>query len=495
MTNKLLVQMGNQLHQPHPDEGPEDTTVLLVEDDRLCRAWRYHQQKLGLVIAAMREHAAGLRVAGYSVAYYIGESGVEFSEQVRRTAIEVGAREVVAFDTANLRQQQSLKATLESTGLPIQWRKDPMFINSPAQSLDILHPQRPRMANFYAHQRRQLNVLMDNGKPLGGQWSFDKDNRKSLPAKQSVPELPVPKHSPLTLAALNEVHQRFDAHRGDARQLWLPTTRQGALQWLQQFVETRLLGFGTFEDALSTRSPTLFHSTLSPLLNIGLITPEEVLQAVLTAAAEQQIPINDLEGFVRQLIGWREFVRGTYLRHAEQMRSGNAWNAQRRMADSWRLGQTGILPLDQAMTTANQYAWNHHIERLMIIANLQNLCEIHPQDAFRFFMETHIDAYDWVMVPNLFGMGLTSDNGVFATKPYICGSNYMLRMSDYGKGEWCDTVDGLYWRFIAKHRAKLEAQPRLKMMVGALDRMDGARRERIINQADAFLAAHTLPPK
>ena len=209
-------------------------------------------------------------------------------------------------------------------------------------------------------------------------------------------------------------------------------------------------------------------------------------------AVNHDVPMNDVEGFVRQVIGWREFMRGIYLHHRKGMRSGNIWNAQRRMGRSWSNATTGIPPLDGALKNAQRYAWNHHTERLMVIANMMNLCEIRPADAYEFFSSNYLDAYDWVMVPNVFGMGLTSEGGTFASKPYICGSNYMLRMSDYLKGEWCDVVDGLFWRFVEKHQTLLKCNARANFMVQGLGRMKPERRERIFARATQFLEQNTL---
>jgi deoxyribodipyrimidine photolyase-related protein len=351
--------------------------------------------------------------------------------------------------------------------------------------------KKPRMAAFYRRQRKHMKLLLDGDRPLGGRWSFDESNRHRFPRDHQPPELPPVRHSTLTRQCLEAVEQHYPDHPGRATALWLPTDRQGALRWLDEFLQARFIGFGTYEDALSQRSPTLFHSALSPFLNIGLITPDEVVERSLEAADTLDVPLNDLEGFIRQIVGWREFMRGVYRHHRQDMRSRNVWGANRALTSEWLNGQTGIDPLDIAIRTTRDYGWNHHIERLMVIANLMNLAEIHPAEVYRFFMTHYIDAYDWVMVPNVFGMGLTSDGGIFSSKPYICGSNYIRRMSDYPKGDWTDVMDGLYWRFVAKHRAILARNPRLAMMTRGLERIDARRRRRISDRAEAFLATTT----
>jgi deoxyribodipyrimidine photolyase-related protein len=351
--------------------------------------------------------------------------------------------------------------------------------------------KKPRMAGFYKAQRQRLDLLMDNGKPLGGKWSFDESNRRKLPKDQGVPTLPTFRISRTTRSCLETVADVFSEHPGRAVDLWLPTDRAGAVAWLDAFLEERLIGFGTYEDAISRRSPTLFHSVLSPFLNIGLITPDEVIKRALEAADARQVPLNDLEGFIRQVVGWREFIRGAYRRHGHTMRNRNVWGGNRELTDSWTNAATGLTPLDSALQTNQDYGWNHHIERLMVIANLMNLAEIHPSAVYRFFMANYIDAYDWVMVPNVFGMGLTSDGGIFTSKPYICGSNYIRRMSDHPGGDWTDVMDGLYWRFVSKHRQLLACNPRLAMMTRVLDRMDRKRLRYLAERAESFISEHT----
>jgi deoxyribodipyrimidine photolyase-related protein len=289
------------------------------------------------------------------------------------------------------------------------------------------------------------------------------------------------------------VGRTFDGHPGKASQFWWPTTRAQARAWLDDFLARRLADFGPYEDAISQRSDTVFHSVLSPLINIGLLLPDEVVDGVLAHAREHEIPLASVEGLVRQVIGWREFVRGVYRQFSEQQESANFWSHERGLTKHWYEGTTGIPPLDDTIRTAQRLGWTHHIPRLMVAANLMTLCEIEPRAAHGWFMEMYVDSSEWVMGPNVYGMGLFSDGGVFATKPYICGSNYLLKMSDYKKGDWCDTVDGLYWRFIDRHRSFFEGNARLALMPRALDRLDDARRDRIFTAAEAFLEDFTQP--
>ena len=222
-------------------------------------------------------------------------------------------------------------------------------------------------------------------------------------------------------------------------------------------------------------------------MNLGLLTPAEVVEAIENRAAAGDVPLNDREGIIRQVIGWREFIRGVYSEFGAEMRASNQRAHTRQMTQHWHDGTTGIPPLDDAIAHQRSLGWTHHINRLMVLSNLMNLSEIHPDSAYDYFMTYYIDAYDWVMVPNVYGMGLTSDAGVFATKPYICGSNYLLKMSDFSKGDWCDVVDGLYWGFVARHREELSRNHRASFTLKQLDRIAPERAERIASAADQFL--------
>lgn len=489
----LFYLAGNQLFEPGHLSTHRDAVVVMVECEKLCRRLPFHQQKLGLLLSAMREHAATLSRAGFDVRYFDLDQQMTLNAAITKVASQVGARRLVHFDSEDrglLRELDNVAGRLDISRCAI---------DSPAFLLDnatvdgyFSGASRPRMSSFYRSQRLRFNLLVENNQPLGGQWSFDSQNRARLPRHQAIPELPPVHRTTGTEDCLRLVSTRFGDHPGEAQNLWLPVTRDGAIAWLDRFLQERLIGFGTFEDAMTTRSPVLFHSALSPLLNLGLVTPAEVVARALDAGEEFRVPLNDLEGFLRQIVGWREFVRGVYRHHRHTMRKRNVWGSERRLSASWLNGRTGLEPLDRAVCGALSYGWNHHIERLMVIANLMNLAEIHPEEVYRFFMTHYIDAYDWVMVPNVFGMGLASDGGIFTTKPYICGSNYIRKMSDYPKGDWTEIMDGLYWRFIAKHRRIHQTNPRQAMMIHALDRIDPTRLKQLIARAENFIADNTL---
>ncbi len=266
-----------------------------------------------------------------------------------------------------------------------------------------------------------------------------------------------------------------------------PTDYVSAKAWLHQFLAHRFYDFGEFEDAIVSKEIFLNHSILSPLINVGLLPPQMVLNEALQIAQKENIPLNSTEGFVRQIIGWREFIRGMYDCKGVQSRTSNFWNFTRKIPPSFYDGTTGITPLDDTIKKVLKTGYCHHIERLMILGNFMLLCEFDPKEVYRWFMELFIDAYDWVMVPNVYGMSQFADGGFFATKPYISGSNYLKKMSDYSKGDWQPIWDGLFWNFIDNQKDFFLSNPRMAMMARLFEKMDKEKQTTHLKNAELFL--------
>ena len=348
---------------------------------------------------------------------------------------------------------------------------------------------------YYRWLRKKFSILMDDdSKPLGGKWNYDKDNRQSISKlKSDIPDRINITTDKITLEVMIEVEEIFKSSYGDLENFNWSVTHDGAWEQFLIFLDTFLPNYGAFQDAINKDNAFMFHSLLSPYFNSGLLDPLKCINEVEKRFEESngEIPINSIEGFIRQVLGWREFIMGVYWDNMPQYRQQNFWSHSKQLTSSWYTGDTGIPPLDNAIKESIDFGYTHHINRLMIISNLMNLSGIDPNDIHRWFMEMYIDSADWVMVPNVYGMGTFADGGIFSTKPYICGSSYMLRMSNFKKGEWCDVVDGLYWKFIEKNINFFKTNPRLSLMVNALSKINPDRKKLIFTKAEEFISKNT----
>ncbi|MFO1062959.1 MAG: cryptochrome/photolyase family protein [Pirellulales bacterium] len=460
-------------------------TVYLVEDPLFFTQYAFHKHKLILHRASMSAASAELQSRGLnSVIVRCDElsSSGDLAARLRRDGFD----SAVVIDPCDDWLLRRLVAGAKRNGLDLQQVDDPHWITSREQ-FSQFRGGRKRLffTEFYIQSRQRENLLLDDdGKPVGGKWSYDTENRKKLPKQLNVPMRRRCVRDSFTIDAIQRVDQDFPNAPGASDNFDYPVTREQALLGLNEFITERLDLFGDYEDAMDAKQTVLFHSLLTPALNTGLLTPREVIDAAIKRADEVSLP--SLEGFVRQVIGWREYMRHVYLDYGRDQRTCNFWNHTRRIPASFYDASTRIEPLDIVIGRVLRGAYCHHIERLMILGNFMMLCEFLPHDVYRWFMELFIDAYDWVMVPNVYGMSQHSDGGRITTKPYISGSSYVLRMSNFRRGDWCEVWDALYWRFISKHREFFLRNPRMAMMVRQADKM-GAKLERHIRTADDYL--------
>jgi deoxyribodipyrimidine photolyase-related protein len=286
------------------------------------------------------------------------------------------------------------------------------------------------------------------------------------------------------------VQQHFAANYGTVNNPHLfAVTFADAEKWLDDFLTTRFEQFGIYEDAIVAKETVLHHSVLTPMLNIGLLQPQQIIDKAISVSKQYNIPLNSLEGFIRQIMGWREFIHIVYEREGSKQRSSNYWNFKRKIPASFWTGETGIAPIDITIKKILETGYCHHIERLMVLGNFMLLCEFDPGEVYRWFMEMFIDAYDWVMVPNVYGMTQFADGGLMTTKPYISGSNYLMKMSDYEKGEWQTVWDGLFWRFMHVHRGFFLKNPRIGMLVKSFDKMTNEKQQLHLSNAAKYLTS------
>ena len=493
MKKKIFVILGNQLFNPSFFlKFKKDHVFFLSEDLGLCTYEKHHKQKILLFLSAMRSFRDELEKNGFEVIYKkIEDDDFEeaYTAKLKKLIKEMNIDSVSIFEIEDKPFEKKFLSELKN--LEINYLSSPMFLISRAEFKSYLsNTKKPFMANFYKLQRKKNNFLVDeNDNPIGGKWSFDEENRKKIPKEFNFPENIEFKETKHTKYLKKIIEEKFKGHVGSTDNFWICTTREGSWKKFNHFVENKLNLFGDYEDAVDQRDNFLFHSSLSPLMNMGLITPGEVVEKLKKITSK--VKINSLEGYFRQIAGWREFIKGVYQNYDEKFEQSNFFNHKRLMKKSWYDGTTGIFPLDYSIKNAFKYAWTHHIERLMIQSNIMNLCEIKPSNVYRWFMEHYMDSSEWVMYPNVYGMGLFSDGGVFSTKPYICGSSYFRKMMDFKKDEWCEVLDGLYWRFIENNRDFFIKNPRLSMMVRVLDKMNKDRKNKIINLADEFIEKNT----
>ena len=490
---KLFIILGNQLFSPQYLKKYKDHIFYMSEDYDLCTYEKHHKLKILLFLSSMRSFRDELKSMNYKIIYDDINSKFKTSyiKKIEKVIRDKKIKEVSFFEIEDKIFEKQILKFLKKKDVTVNQIHSPMFLTTRDEFQEYLSKyKKPFMANFYKIIRAKLNILMDkNGKPKGGKWSFDEDNRKKLPKNIKIPTIAKLKHSKHTNDLKKFINLNFNNHPGNTENFWFPTTRKDAHKKLDEFLKERIKLFGDYEDAVNEKSNTMFHSALSPIINMGLITPRELIFKL--KKIESKIPINSFEGYVRQIIGWREFMRGIYQNFDEKLDKSNFFNHKRKMKKSWYNGTTGLDPLDFSIRNAEQYGWSHHIERLMILSNIMNLCEIHPKQVYKWFMEMFVDSSDWVMSPNVYGMGLFSDGGIFATKPYICGSSYFLKMMDFKKGPWCNVMDGLYWKFIDRNKKFFLTNPRLAMMVRVLEKMNKERKTRIFKEANKFIIENT----
>ena len=466
--------------------------MAVIEDALFFHQYAFHKQKLAFHRASMRCYADQLQRQGLTVRYLACEGhALTPTDWVKRLGDE-GFLSLHLYRPEDDWLTQRLREATKSCSIALEFVDTPQFLlDRAAVKSYFVGKKHFLQANFYSAQRKQFQVLMDGAKPSGGKWSFDEDNRQRFPKNQPVPALANGRRDDeekYWSEAVDYVERHFPSAQGESQgDFHYAVSHDGAQRWLQAFLKDRLHGFGTYEDALVAKEPLLHHSLLSVYLNNGLLLPKDVMEAVLQEYQQRNLPLNDIEGFVRQLLGWREFIRGLYLSVGRQQRTQNYWGYTRKIPQSFYDGSTGIVPVDVVIKKVLKNGYCHHIERLMVLSNFMLLCDFDPDEVYRWFMELFLDAYDWVMVPNVYGMGQFADGGMMSTKPYISGSNYLIKMGDFEKGEWTEVWDALYWRFIDRHRDFFLKNPRMGVMVKSYDKMDTEKRERLALAANTFL--------
>jgi len=502
----LIPVLGDQLT---PDiaslrgADPADSVVLMMEVADETTYVKHHKAKIAFILSAMRHHAERLRALGWTVDYVrLDDPGNEgsFTAEVARAVDRHKARAIHVTQAGEWRVRAMLEAWETRFGIPVTLHEDDRFLCSHAEFDTWAAARRQlRMEYFYRDMRRKTGLLMTaEGEPEGGQWNFDADNRKPPPQRDLLMPRPIRfRPDAITQDVLAMVADRFAGHIGSLDHFHFAATREEALRQQKRFLDEALPRFGDYQDAMLTDEPFLWHSILSPYINIGLLDPLDLCRAVEARYRAGKAPLNCAEGFIRQIIGWREYVRGIYWHEGPDYGRRNALGATRDLPGFYWSGETDMRCLAQAIGQTIDHGYAHHIQRLMITGNFALLAGIDPHKVHVWYLEVYADAYEWVELPNTLGMALFADGGLLGSKPYAAGGAYINRMSDYcGRcrynvkkrvGEDACPFNALYWDFLARNAQRLARNPRLAMPYRNWARMDEADKAAIRDRAANFL--------
>ncbi len=479
----------------------ERDVVLMMEVSEESTYVQHHKQKIVLILSAMRHFADELIKRGVAVDYVkldAPDNSGTLTTEVQRAVARHDPDRLVVTEPGEWRVQAAVEGWEAMTGRPVDVRADDRFFASGARFARWARGRRTwRMEHFYREMRREHAILMDGDRPAGGEWNFDSENRKSLPASILPPDRRRFAPDDATREVMALVEQRFNGHFGTLEEFGWPVTRADALLALDDFIAYGLPRFGDYQDAMKAGAPFLFHSLLAPALNIGLLSPREVCEAAEAAWRSGNAPLNAVEGFVRQILGWREYVRGVYWTLMPEYAQRNALQATRKLPAFYWTGDTPLRCLREAIGGTARYAYSHHIQRLMVTGNFALLAGVAPQEVERWYLAVYADAFEWVEMPNTLGMAVFADGGQMASKPYAASGAYIDRMSDFCRGcvykvklktgpKACP-FNYLYWAFLIRQKDRLLSNPRLAMPFRTLANWPQERKAAILAEADAFL--------
>ena len=500
---KLILILGDQLDADSSalkDINPKIDEVLMVESVHEAQHVWSHKARIALFLSAMRHFAEYIQNQGFSLSY-IQHSSKSIAEELKRKITEGKFTHLVCVEPGEWRLKKSIEVLAEELDIVLEMRQDTHFYCTHLEFKEwAANKKELRLEYFYRLMRKTHGILVDqDGNPEGGQWNFDRDNRKPFPKKGPglipPPELFEP--DAITKTVLIGVEKTYPNHPGSLAHFQWPVTRQHALQALEGFVHHRLASFGIYEDAMWTDTPFGWHSLLSSSLNLKLLNPREVIEAVLIAWKKYDLELATVEGFIRQILGWREFVRGMYYLDMPQMALDNFYNHQNRLPSWYWTGDVKMKCMQESIAQTLKYGYAHHIQRLMVTGNFALLAEILPKDVCDWYLAVYVDAIEWVELPNTAGMALFASGGRFTSKPYIASGAYIKRMSNYCDscqyksdirfGDGACPMTNLYWNFLIQHRAQFESSPRTRLMTANLSRISDADQLAIQNHAKELL--------
>ncbi|WP_079478472.1 cryptochrome/photolyase family protein [Halobacillus salinus] len=469
---------GNQLCMDLPiiKEADKENDVILMVEAKSRALWQsYHKQKLTLIFSSMRHFAEELKDKGYTVDYRKADSFRDGWEEHKNA---YDSREVHLTHVTDDRMRRAIEKWEQELPkeITVHYEEErPLFLLSKEEVKDRLPGDGPWQADaFYRKMRKDFDILMEDDSPIGGKWSFDQENRKPAKSDMEFPKKRTFRPDEMTKQVMEEVEENYGDHPGSLDSFIWPVTRQEALKALNQFISDRLPLFGTYQDAMLTDEPFMSHAVLSSAINIGFLKPSEVIEKAEQAYYDGEAPLNAVEGFIRQVVGWREYMRGIYLKKMPAYKKVNVFDHDTDLPSFFYTGETKMKCMEQSIKPVVDVGYNHHIQRLMVLGNFANLFGISPQQTSDWFNEMYVDAYDWVVLPNVLGMALYADGGVLSTKPYVSSANYINKMSDYCEEcpfnpkhkteEDACPFNALYWAFLDRHEDKLGDNPRMKLI-------------------------------
>jgi deoxyribodipyrimidine photolyase-related protein len=504
MTNLRIILCDQLTHDISSlsDINKDEDIVLMVELHSEFTYVKHHKKKIAFLLSAMRHFSAELSNANVNVCYVKLEDQNNknlLKDHVKEIIEKHSVKTVIITHPSEYRILQEIKQWKSILSIPVQIREDNRFLCTPGEFSKWAGDKKQlRMEFFYREIRKKHDILMNGNKPEGGKWNFDNENQKSPAKNLNIPEKYEAKPDQITIEVIQLVNKHFGDHFGDLEPFFFAVTRDDAKVALKHFIEGRLKKFGDYQDAMIENEPWMFHSHLSFYLNCGLLTAMECIRAAEHAYHSKSLPINAVEGFIRQIIGWREYVRGIYWHKMPDYKNENFFGADRKLPDFFWHANSKMNCINQCVKETKRHAYAHHIQRLMVLGNFALLAGINPDQVNEWYLIVYADAYEWVELPNVTGMVLFADGGYLASKPYAASGAYINKMSNYcnncsfnvnsKNGQEACPFNYLYWNFIVQNREKLEKNPRISMMYRVYDKMSEKKRRDIESDSKNFLS-------
>ncbi len=502
--NNLIVIFGDQLSlniSSLTDCNKDTDIILMCEVVHEATFVKHHKKKIAFLFSAMRHFALELEHQGYAVhcvKLNDPENTQSFDGEVERAVKKFKCQKIILTEPSEYRVLDNVKLWQNTFNIIVEIRDDNRFLCTHIEFADWANKHKQvRMEFFYREMRKKYHILMDYDKPEGGEWNYDSENRKPPSDNLKIPKPFYTEPDAITLEVIDLVAEKFSTHFGSLDNFYFAVTREQALQVLDKFIAERLVNFGDYQDAMVQNEPWLYHSHISFYINCGLLNPLECIEAVQKAYYEKQVPLNATEGFIRQILGWREYVRGIYWLKMPNYANLNFFNATKNLPEFYWNANTKMNCLRQCVTETQKNAYAHHIQRLMVLGNFALIAGIDPKQVNEWFLIVYADAYEWVEMPNVTGMILYADGGYLASKPYAAGGNYINKMSNYCKscsykvtqknGDNACPFNYLFWDFLIRNRSKLEKNPRIGMMYKTFDKMDSDKKQAIRSDSERFL--------